>query len=233
MENHTDNSADTMEHTRDYGKISVKPQTFNHNDPEYKPHLLTSPEDSIHLCPVHYSYDYLPHRPQWLAPQPLFSPTIISGSKENGPASSNPSREQKAKSGNSIPLYLSPAGLPAHTGLSSFRQSKHWKSIVRVTKELLELFAVDHSCKEIMLSRRSGPTINHNSEIEKHDTDRAATEEDNARSMASLAQDQLEKGVLDSFCRYSIYLWPEADEERVKLIAQTVVLTFMFDGTLT
>lgn len=101
---------------------------------------------------------------------------------------------------------------------------------MRVTEELLELFAADQSCQEIMLSRGSKPTIKHSSDIEIHELNREPMKEDDVGSMASLARRELETGVLDSYCRFSIYLWPEADEERAMLIAQTVVLTFMFDG---
>ncbi|KAL8650407.1 MAG: hypothetical protein Q9226_005155 [Calogaya cf. arnoldii] len=104
---------------------------------------------------------------------------------------------------NSIPLNTLAANLPVHTGLDNFRQNKHWRASERSTKELLQLFASDERCKRILLS--------------------------NKKSMASLAEEQLKGKIMDTYCRFSIYAWPEVDENRARLLAQGVVLLFMFD----
>ncbi|KAL8951635.1 MAG: hypothetical protein Q9222_002396 [Ikaeria aurantiellina] len=70
-------------------------------------------------------------------------------------------------------------------------------------KELLQLFAQDQRCNEIMLK--------------------------DGRSMAGLAKDQLKTEILDSYGRFSIYLFPDADLDRAKLLAQSIILVFIFD----
>ena len=102
---------------------------------------------------------------------------------------------------------------------------------MRVTTELLELFATDQSCNELTLSKQSKPTNTNGSIGENHDMNGTAIKENHMRSMASLARDELNNGILDSWCRFTVYMWPDADEERSKLTAQSIVLSFMFDGT--
>lgn len=217
-------------HIQSNGKTPGKPQPLHHNDTNYKPHLLASHLDSDHLCPIHYRHDYLPKRAQWLVPPQISFDQILAGSKDDDLEYSYPESNQKVEKQNSIPLYLTNAGLPAHTGFVDFRQSRYWKSIVQATTELLELFANDQSCNELTLSTQPKPTINNDSNVENHDMNGVGIQKNHMRSMASLALEELNKGVLDSWCRFTIYMWPDADEERIKLAARTIVLIFMFDG---
>ncbi|KAF7915160.1 uncharacterized protein EAE98_011245 [Botrytis deweyae] len=104
---------------------------------------------------------------------------------------------------NRISIYPGAAHLPVHTGLGNFRQSKHWEANERATTELLELFAQDQHCKDAMLT--------------------------NGQSMATLAKHQLRTPVLDTYSRFSIYMFADADEKRIQLLAQSVILIFIFD----
>ncbi|KAM0156434.1 hypothetical protein ACHAQE_006405 [Botrytis cinerea] len=104
---------------------------------------------------------------------------------------------------NRIAIYPGAAHLPVHTGLGNFRQSKHWKANERATRELLELFAQDQHCKDAMLT--------------------------NGQSMATLAKRQLRSPVLDTYSRFSIYMFADANENRIQLLAQSVILIFIFD----
>jgi hypothetical protein len=105
---------------------------------------------------------------------------------------------------NSIALRPELSGLPIHTGLASIRQSKHWEANIRASTELLELFAQDQRCKDAMLP--------------------------DGRSMATWAQGEVVSKVSECVSRFTIYMWPDGDEERLRLLGQTVVLIFIFDG---
>lgn len=105
---------------------------------------------------------------------------------------------------NSIRLRPQSANLPLHTGFEGFRQSIYWKANEEATKELLALFSQDPRCSEVRLP--------------------------NQKSMSRLAKEQLQGQVLDTYSRFSIYMFAEADKFRIQLLAQSVVLIFMFDG---
>ncbi|KAL9034012.1 MAG: hypothetical protein Q9180_005642 [Flavoplaca navasiana] len=104
---------------------------------------------------------------------------------------------------NSILLDTRAASLPLHTGLYPFRQNKYWRASEQATKELLVLFAEDERCRGILLS--------------------------NKKSMASLAEEQLRSSIMDTYSRFSTYMSAEAEYKRAQLLAQCVVLIFMFD----
>lgn len=91
-----------------------------------------------------------------------------------------------------------------HTELESVQQGKNWKGCIEVTKELLELFARDSLCSEIMLSDK--------------------------RCLASLAEEQLQTTLIDTYARYTVHLYPASDDERMELLAQATALAFIFDG---
>ena len=105
---------------------------------------------------------------------------------------------------NGIRLHTQAAKLPLHTALEHFRQTRHWKANVEATEGLLELFAKDRRSSEVMLS--------------------------NGASMSSLAEKQLKIGVSETFCRSTIYMFPGADENRIRLLGQCLVLIFIYDG---
>ena len=164
--------------------------------------MITTPNQREHFCLIRYVYDYLSSSPRWLHPQPI-SLTGLSANSEwrNKPLNIG----NEGASENSISLNLQSTSLPIHTGLVAFRQSKHWRSNEQACRELLELFAYDERCSRVMLSDR--------------------------RSMADLAAEQLKnEAVIDTYSRFSIYMFPEADERRSQLLAQSIVLIFLFDG---
>ena len=105
---------------------------------------------------------------------------------------------------NSILLDTRASSLPLHTGLGPFRQNKYWRASEQATEDLLTLFAEDEHCRGILLS--------------------------NKKSMASLAKEQLRSSVMDTYSRFSTYMFAEAEDKSAQLLAQCVVLIFMFDG---
>jgi hypothetical protein len=105
---------------------------------------------------------------------------------------------------NSIALRPELSGLPIHTGLASIRQNKHWEANTRASTELLEFFAQDQRCKDAKLP--------------------------DGRSMATWAQREVFSKVSECVSRFTIYMWPDSDEERLRLLGQAVVLIFIFDG---
>lgn len=50
------------------------------------------------------------------------------------------------------------------------------------------------------------------------------------RSLADVAARHLRVAEEDRFTKFPTYLWPEADEERTKLLAMSMVLAVVFDG---
>jgi len=167
---------------------------------DYQLLMMARQSDLELLCPIRYVYNYLPHRTQWLIPQPISLNRVFPEPEQSRFAFIH----HRANEKNSICLNTQAANLPLHTGLEKFRQSKYWRANDEATKELLELFAQDQRCSEIMLS--------------------------NKRSMSSLAEEQLKTAVVDTYSRFSVYMFAEADETRIQLLAQSVILIFMFDG---
>ena len=167
---------------------------------EYKFAALASPNDIEWLCPIKYLYDCLPHHTRWLKSQPISLSCFSVESKEGKSAFV----DQQAKRSNSISLHTQASKLPLHTGLRDFRQNKHWRASEEATKALLELFSKDQRCSQVILF--------------------------NQISMSSLAENQLKTAASDAYSKFSIYMFPEADENRIQLLGQCLVLIFIFDG---
>ncbi|KAL9029777.1 MAG: hypothetical protein Q9196_002019 [Gyalolechia fulgens] len=184
----------TMENSHD-----PPPAAKDANSAGMIPGGLVATKDENVLCPIKYIYDYLPHQQKWLIPQPI-SPNHLFKQAGNGYQRST---AYYAESPNSIILHPQAAGLPIHTGLVDFRQSKYWATIDITIRELLRIFAEDERCGEIMLQDH--------------------------RSLADLARDQLKAPVMDSYARFSVYMCADADEESARLLAQSFVLIFLFD----
>jgi hypothetical protein len=116
----------------------------------------------------------------------------------------DPEKQEAVQRGpDAINLYPSAAGLPWFTGFAFVRQNKHWKEVLHLITTFLKSFATDNVAKSIVLS--------------------------NGTSLATLAEKEIFI-LTDSWLNFSIYMWPEADEERAKLVAATLLLTFLFDG---
>ena len=161
---------------------------------------IASLADSKYLCFVQYIYDYLPFEIKWLRPQPLSLWNILTELETYQTAL----KDARSKSEHSIRLDPKAGNLPIHTGLEDFRQNKYWQIVESATRELLELFARDPHCAKVMVSDK--------------------------RSMSSLAEEQLKREVLNTYCRFSMYMFPDADQRRIELLAQCIVLIFVFDG---
>ncbi|KAL8644291.1 MAG: hypothetical protein Q9210_007325 [Variospora velana] len=173
---------------------------------KYKAHgswmsALVDAVDLNFLCPIRYIYDYLPFPTAWLMPQPV----SLSNISQRGEGDMTASPFYKLERVNSVYLHTTEARLPLHTGLKDFRQNKYWRANEDSTRELLQLFAQDRKCSDVLLS--------------------------NNRSLSDLAEKQLESEVIDTYSRFSVYMFPEADEERIRLLAQSVILIFIFDDT--
>ncbi|KAL9007938.1 MAG: hypothetical protein Q9173_006887 [Seirophora scorigena] len=153
------------------------------------------------LCPIHYIYDYLPFPTAWLTPRPVSLSIVWQPDEDNRPAFPAYNKEQGKTS---VDIHATAAQLPLHTGLDNFWQNKHWQANEDSTKELLKLFAEDRRCADVMLSKNF--------------------------SLSSLAREQLKSEVIDTYSRFSVYMFPEADEERIRLVAQSVILIFIFDA---
>lgn len=57
------------------------------------------------------------------------------------------------------------------------------------------------------------------------------TMKEGGRSFAAVAAKELPM-IEDNWARFSAYLWPAASGDRLKIIAETLVYIFIFDGKL-
>ena len=170
-------------------------------DAGYQVSRLATLNDTKSFCPIEYIYDYLPPQVNWLKVQPISLRRLFAAHEEQSKLTFI---NHQAQERHSILLDTQAAHLPLHTGLEEFRQSRHWKASEQATKELLELFAQDPTCAEVLLQDEG--------------------------SMASVAEEQLTPGFLHTYSRFPVYLFIEADENRLKLVAESVILIFAFDG---
>lgn len=115
-----------------------------------------------------------------------------------------PPGEVRIQHDNSFALYPTAANFPWPTGLIYIRQSIHWRESLSASSQLLELFARDDSV--------------------------ASTPQSAGLSLASIANKVLKLPEEDRFTRFSMYLFPQANSVRVKLLAETIVLIIVFDG---
>ncbi|KAK1713912.1 isoprenoid synthase domain-containing protein [Colletotrichum lupini] len=97
------------------------------------------------------------------------------------------------------------AGLPWPTGFPKARQSRHWEAGLRISSELLELFSTDSSMFTAVKL--------------------------NGRSLAKIASHELLLPEEDRFTKFATYLFPEADKERTRLLAATIVFIVIFDDS--
>lgn len=106
--------------------------------------------------------------------------------------------------GNSFALEPKAAGLPYHTGLTCLRHNRHWRAALQYAGELCELVAADESYNNAKLSRGG--------------------------NLATIGQRELRAPLGERFVTFAINLFPQADEERMKLIAVGILFVVMFDG---
>ena len=186
---------------------STPPRKTRQKTSPYRLSALVTTDNQQHLCPINYVYDCLPAKPSWLQSQQIDLDNLPPGKSDcpKIPDLKLPARRCGQDSVNGIVLDLEAAHFPTHTGMRPFKQSKHWRQNATACRELLDLFAHDDRCSRVILA--------------------------NGTSMAELASRQLgNEKVMDTYSRFSIYMFAEADVVRIQLLAQCVVLIFMFDG---
>lgn len=107
---------------------------------------------------------------------------------------------------NSLRLDPWSANLPYRSSLPCVRASKHWESNLDETLRFLRLLAADRSAADIGV---------------KHGI-----------TLAKLAKTALHPGYEDQMVLAAHYMFPAAEEERMRLIAALTVMYFVFDGTM-
>ena len=165
----------------------------------YQPLMLASNDTEV-LCPIEYIYDYLPLQAKWLKSQPVSLRRLFAVSEECNLDFVDHQAEEK----HSINLDVKAAKIPLHSGLEVFRQSRYWKAKEQAAREVLELFAQDRRCSEVILCDK--------------------------QSMASLFEEQLRTATIHTYSRFDVYMFAKADKSRSELLAQCMVLIFGFDG---
>ncbi|GME27018.1 Terpenoid synthase [Neofusicoccum parvum] len=108
-----------------------------------------------------------------------------------------------AADANAIDVLPRAAGLPWHTGLPHARQNRHWRAALRSSTAALEAFTLSADMER--LRRADG------------------------KSLAGVAALHLRVAEADRFTKFPTYLFPEADEERAKLLGEAMVLAVVFD----
>ncbi|KAI9735008.1 MAG: hypothetical protein M1834_002091 [Cirrosporium novae-zelandiae] len=155
---------------------------------------LADPENEGSVCPVIFSWDYLPDMSSFLITQDW--------TFEN-PIDQNRTDDKTYK--NAFPIYPKAANLPFHTGLTTTRHNRFWKAALDASAELCELLANDQSFKDAKLT--SGGTL------------------------ASIAGRDLQKPEGERFIKFAINLFPQANEERMQLIAAGIMFVVIFDDS--
>ena len=110
-------------------------------------------------------------------------------------------------SSNSIPLNPLSAGLPYRSSLDHVRASKFWDSNLSETVRLLQMLAVDDSASDI--------------------------EVDHGITVAKLAKKALRPGLEHQMVLATHYMFPGADQQRIKQISALMIIYFVFDGSST
>lgn len=184
---------------------------------------LTSPNNLAGLSRVTYAYNWLsdvsaPYLNS--AAPPLHFPTphhtlppSPPTEAEQGslcfsyPSRSKDSRPRTATDTDVHGFAISPraAGLPFPTGFTHARQSRHWRAGLETSSRTLRLFAD---------SADMG----------------AAVRAHGGRSLAGVAAAELRRPEEDRFTKFATYLFPGADEARMRLVSAAIVFIIVFDG---
>lgn len=167
---------------------------------------IASQDNHKDVSRIPYSYDWLQDvSAAYLSkcPPEVTGYRKLSGSRPSTPSSTDSERSQ-GNDINGFNIYPREAGLPWLTGLHKARQSRHWQAGLKISSELLELFSAD--------------------------VDSSKAVRPNGKSLAKIAQHELMLPAEDRFTKFATYLFPEADEERTRLLAATIVFIVIFDG---
>ncbi|KOS18748.1 Fusicoccadiene synthase [Escovopsis weberi] len=155
---------------------------------------VTSPEDAKHQFPIHYAYDHLHGKLDFLTLPQL---------KLNEHLRQRDFLPNRIPSEHGISIDPVAAGLPWASGVLSVRQNKHWRSALQATIDWLKAFG-DAKDMDGVPSKRG-------------------------RSVAEFARHELAAGLENGWFRFPIYMSPDADEQRVKLLSFANILIFLFD----
>jgi hypothetical protein len=107
------------------------------------------------------------------------------------------------RSDNAIDLSPIAASLPWASGIRSVRQNKYWQLALDTAADVLQHFAKDEAAKSLFTS---------------------------GSSIADISEKEL-VDIEEKWMRFPSYFFPEANEERAKLLAASNVFIFVFDGT--
>ena len=105
---------------------------------------------------------------------------------------------------NSIRLDPFSAGLPYYSSIDHVLASKYWKTILHETTKILEMLAVDDSASDI--------------------------EVDHGITLTKLAKKALRPGCEHQIVLGTQYMFPSANEQKVRQIAALMIVYFIFDG---
>jgi hypothetical protein len=106
---------------------------------------------------------------------------------------------------NSTRVYPLSAGLPYRSSLNHVRGCKHFQANLLESVAVLESIVAEKSTADIPVGR-TGITL------------------------AGLAQKELRPGIANRIPLATVYMFPAADEKRVRIIATLMILLFIFDG---
>lgn len=167
---------------------------------------ITSRNNCKDVSRISYSYDWLQdvsaaYLTRW--PPELAGYRRLS-SPQHSRQSSPDSENAETVDVNGFSVYPREAGLSWPTGFHQARQSRHWHAGLKISSELLELFSSDADSNKAFRP--------------------------NGKSLAKIAQHELLLPEEDRFTKFATYLFPEADEERTRLLAATIVFIVIFDG---
>ncbi|KAF2127466.1 terpenoid synthase [Dothidotthia symphoricarpi CBS 119687] len=164
---------------------------------------ICAPENVEELSAISYAYNWLVDAPTLYLTSPPPAITEYQELVQPGTPSSN--GKQKTGDINAFDVFPRAAGLPWPTGFPSVRQSRHWKAGLKISSELLELFSTDATMFKAVRP--------------------------NGRSLAKIAGHELQLPAEDRFTKFATYLFPEADKERTRLLAATIVFIVIFDDS--
>ena len=144
---------------------------------------------------------YLPAIKYAYNPLPALPPNI---KPPSFPLTSGATAANQYSSRNSIRLDPFSAGLPYYSSIDHVRASKYWKANLNESTKLLEILAADNSATDI--------------------------EVDHGITLTKLAKKALRPGREHQMVLATQYMFPSADERRIRLIAALMIVYFVFDG---
>ena len=152
---------------------------------------LAALPDLYSISQVRFAHDPVPHLPLFV-------------NSKDVPFPKNALSRSRCFKDNGIRLRPREAALPYRSNLDAAHESRFWKEGLKVSLELLQLLADDHSTSEIKVGK--------------------------GITMSKLAQRELRPEFEHRFCKATSYMYSFADENRTKLLAASMVMLFLFDG---